>query len=137
MAVVKSKRKEGELTVVTKARELAVYTARICNNEKNFPKRHRWLLNNHIVGSALQIHRNIRKANSVFVKTEPDLDTRRQFQNIALAEIDGLLGDIDIAYELFHIDSSRIKHWVGLIYDVQNLLRNWRKKDIERYKNLG
>lgn len=137
MAVVKSKRKEGELTVVTKARELAVYTARICNNEKNFPKRHRWLLNNHIVGNALQVHRNIRKANSVFVKTESDLATRRQFQNIALAEVDALLGDMDIAYELFGIDSNRIKHWTGLIYDVQNLLRNWRNKDFERYKSLG
>ena len=137
MAVVKSKRKEGEISVITKARELAVYTVRVCNNEKNFPKRHRWILNNYIVGSAIEIHRNIRKANSVFVKTESDLAIRRKFQNIALAEVDALLGDMDIAYELFKIDSNRIRHWTGLIWDVQNLLRSWRNKDFERYKSLG
>lgn len=137
MAVVKSKRQDGELTVLTKARELAVYTARVCNNENNFPKRHRWILNNYIVGSAIQIHRDIRKANSIFVKMESDYVTRRQLQNSALAETDALLGDMDIAYELFNVDSDRMKHWTGLILEVQNLLRNWRKKDFDRYKSLG
>ena len=42
MSVVKSKRGIGKMLVVTRANELAVYTIRICSNEKNFPKRYRW-----------------------------------------------------------------------------------------------
>lgn len=38
MSVVKSKRGEGQLLVITKANELATYTIKICSNEKNFPK---------------------------------------------------------------------------------------------------
>jgi DNA-binding Lrp family transcriptional regulator len=41
MSVVKSKRGESDLAIINKSRELAVYTARICSNEKNFPKRYR------------------------------------------------------------------------------------------------
>ena len=49
MSVVKSKQTEGKLLVVTKARELAAYTIKICSNEKNFPKRYRWCITAKIV----------------------------------------------------------------------------------------
>lgn len=49
MSVVESKREEGELRALTKARELAVYTIRICCNENNFPKRYRWCITNKVV----------------------------------------------------------------------------------------
>lgn len=48
MSVVESKREEGELRALTKARELAVYTIRICCNENNFPKRYRWCITNKV-----------------------------------------------------------------------------------------
>ena len=39
MSVVKSKRKEGQLTIFTKASNLAEHTIKICSNEKYFPKK--------------------------------------------------------------------------------------------------
>ncbi len=137
MAVVKSKREEGELTVVTKATVLADYTLRICSNEENFPKRYRWCITNKIVDAVLDINCQIIKANSVFVKDKSDYELRKSYQTQGLAATYSLLSMIDIAFRMFGIDSKRIKHWTGLVYDVQNLLRNWRKKDIGRYKNLG
>ena len=47
-----------------------------------------------------------------------------------------LLTMMDIAYATFGIDDDRIQHWVGLVIDVQNLLRNWRKSDSEKYKDF-
>jgi hypothetical protein len=64
------------------------------------------------------------------------LKPRRQFQNQAVASIDAMLGDMDIAYALFNVDDDRIDYWTGLIIEVQNLVREWRKSDQERYKNL-
>lgn len=113
MTVVKSKRGESDLTVVTKARELASYTLHICSNEKNFPKRYRWCITSDIVKDALEIHRNIRKANAVYVSIKSDYDTRRQYQNKAISSIDALLGDMDIAYVTFFIKTyGRSKRYV-------------------------
>lgn len=91
MSVVKSKRGENELDVITKSRELAVYTIKICTNEKNFPKRYRWCVTNEIVKSVKIIHSNIRKANEVFVKDDADYILRKDYQNRAISEIGSIL----------------------------------------------
>ena len=39
MSVIKSKRQDGKLQVLIKARELATYTTHILGNEKVFPER--------------------------------------------------------------------------------------------------
>lgn len=136
MSVVKSKRKTGKLAVITKANELATYTIRICSNENNFPKRYRWCITSKIVESALEINNMANKANSVYVKDKDDYNLRKRFQTAALAETYSLISMIDIAYRTFGIKSGRIKHWTGLIIDVQKLLRNWRRNDYRRYKDL-
>ena len=136
MSVVKSKRSESELTIINKSRELAIYTANICSNEKNFPKRYRWCITSKIVSDSFDIYSNIRKANAIFVKIKPDYDIRRQCQNNAKGTIDSLLGNMDIEYSMFGISDNRIEYWTGLIIDVQTLLRNWMKSDYDRYGNL-
>jgi hypothetical protein len=136
MSVVKSKRGESDLAIINKSRELAVYTARICSNEKNFPKRYRWCITSKIVSDAFDIYGNIRKANTIFVKIRPDYDIRRQCQNKARGALDSLLGNMDIAYSMFGINDKRIEYWTGLVIEVQSLLRNWMKSDYERYKDL-
>lgn len=136
MSVVKSKRGESDLAIINKSRELAVYTARICSNEKNFPKRYRWCITSKIVSDAFDIYGNIRKANTIFVKIRPDYDIRRQCQNKARGALDSLLGNMDITYSMFGINDKRIEYWTGLVIEVQSLLRNWMKSDYERYKDL-
>lgn len=136
MSVVKSKRTESELQVVTKAIELSSYTIHICSNEKNFPKRYRWCLTGKIVKHTIDTCNYINMANSVFVSNIEDFNTRRQYQNKALASTYALLTMMDIAYNTFNIDDDRIEHWTGLVIDAQSLIRNWRKSDSEKHKNL-
>lgn len=137
MSVVKSKRGENDLNLVIKANELATYTIKIASNEKNFPKRYRWCITSKIVESALDINNYINMANSIFVNKASDYEIRRQYQTKALAATYSLLSMIDIAFRTFGIEGDRIKHWTQLCFDVQNSLRNWRKSDYERYKNIG
>ena len=44
-----------------------------------------------------------------------------------------LLSMMDIAYRTFGIESKKIEYWTGLVIEVQNYLRNWKKSDAERY----
>ncbi len=136
MSVVKSKRTKSKLEVVNKAIALASYTIHICSNEKNFPKRYRWCLTAKIVEHTVDICNDINKANSVYVTCLRDYQTRRQYQNSALAASYSLLTMMDIAYATFNIDDDRIEYWVGLVIEVQDLLRNWRKSDAERNKDI-
>jgi len=80
MSVVQSKRGQGELEVLTKARELATYTIKICTNEKSFPKRYRWCITNKIVENAIEINSNIGKANDVYVTDGEDYRLRKVFR---------------------------------------------------------
>lgn len=137
MSVVKSKRGEGHLLVLTKANELATYTIKICSNEKNFPKHYRWCITSKIVDAAIDICNNANMANSVFVKDSSDYTIRKQYQTRALASTYSLLSMMDISYRVFGIESSRMEYWVKITTEVQNMLRNWCKADMERYKNMG
>lgn len=136
MSVVKSKRSEGELTVLVKANKLASYTIHICSNEKKFPKHYRWCVTSKIVEAALDINNNINMANAVYVIDKNDYDLRKKFQTKAIAASYALLSIMDIAYNAFGIDSKTIECWTGLVLEVQNYLRNWKKSDTERYKNI-
>ncbi len=136
MAVPKTKRSEGQLTVLVKANDLATYTIKICSNEENFPKRYRWCITDKLVDSALEINNNIVMANSVRVLDKEDAALRKKFQNKAIAASYALLSMVDIAYRTFGIKSSRIEHWTGLVLEVQNYLRNWKKSDAERYNDI-
>ena len=52
MSVIKAKRSEGRLEILTQANNLAAYTVQICKNEKYFPKRDRWIMTQHIAVSS-------------------------------------------------------------------------------------
>lgn len=131
MSVVESKREEGKLRAATKAKELAVYTIRICSNEKNFPKRHRWCLTNEIVRAALQINCCIEKANSVRYKnaTEGELEIRRKYQTIAIAETYSLTNLISIAKILYGLNGDKVEYWTRLVKSVRTLARSWKNRE--------
>lgn len=131
MSVVESKREEGKLRAATKAKELAVYTIRICSNEKNFPKRYRWCLTNEIVRAALQINCCIEKANSVRYKnaTEGELEIRRKYQTIAIAETYSLANLISIAKTLYGLNGDKVEYWTRLVKSVRTLARSWKNSE--------
>ena len=139
MSVVKSKQSVSKLVAVTKSRELAEYTLKICANEKTFPKRYRWCLTAKIVESAMNINNGVNMANSVFVRDDADFLLRKQYQTRALAETFALLSMVDIAYRTYSLETARVEYWTRLIYDVQNIIRNWRKAEIEKHdkENIG
>ena len=104
MSVVKSKRDEGRLLVLTKANELATYTIKICSNEKNFPKHYRWCITSKIVDAAVEISNNA-NMNLFMSRTVQTTFCESSFK-LALASTYALL-NMWISYEL-SVETSRM-----------------------------
>ena len=134
MAVIKSKRQENPLQVLGLARELALHTLNICNTEKVFPKRDRWMLTGEIVRTALLIYIHIRHANCVKVEETADYTRRMELQQTALEEINDLLGLIDIAGVRYHLPGNRQSYWTGLALNLERKARAWHRSDQARLK---
>ena len=81
----------------------------------------------------MNINNGVNMDNSVFVRDEADYILRKRYQTQALAETYALLSMVDIAYRTYSLETARVEHWTRLIYDVQNLVRNWRKVEIEKH----
>lgn len=88
MSVRVADRQESKMKAQRAALELASYTLTICKNEKQFPKRDRWLLTSEIVHEALNVYRHARKGNKIRVETADDYKRRRRHQKQALAALD-------------------------------------------------
>lgn len=74
MSVPEGKRTESKLAFQTKAIELADYTTTICNNNKIFPKRDRWMITNRIIDKVVTILECTYEANDVYVSAKEDYD---------------------------------------------------------------
>lgn len=70
MSVPETQRQEGKLVVLTKAKELAVYSGRILANQKKFDPMYDDFLGNDIKVVAKNIYRYIKFANNIRIQKE-------------------------------------------------------------------
>lgn len=136
MSVPKGKRTEGKLQVLVELQALCAYTIQICKNEKNFPKRDRWILTQHIVKLAIEAYTFARKANAVRVMTMDDYKLRRSYQIQCKSSLEALLGLIDIAYMALGLDGQRVEFWTKSVISAEDKLAAWRSGDRKRYKGI-
>lgn len=136
MSVPKGCRTEGKLQVMIELQALCTYTIQICKNEKNFPKRDRWILTQHIVHHAVDAYSHARKANAVRVTTMEDYKLRREYQIRCRTSLEALLGMIEIAYMSLGLDGSRVEFWTKSVISAEEKLSAWRSGDRKRYKKL-
>ena len=136
MSVPKGKRTESKLQVLVELQALCSYTIQICKNEKNFPKRDRWILTQHIVKLAVEAYTLARKANAVRVVTMDDYRLRRGYQIQCRSSLEALLGLIDIAYMALQLDGQRVEYWTKCVMSAEEKLSAWRTSDKKRYKNI-
>ncbi len=130
MSVPVGQRGETKLAVIDKAEKLCAYTINITSNEKRFPKRYRWCLNDKIVEKAINITVLAHEANGVYPKTKHDLDYRLLLQLKAIAEINGLLTLITVAHQCYGIKLENIETWLQMVTYERTLLKKWREADI-------
>lgn len=136
MSVPTGLRKEGELQVFIKAREVCVHTMKVCTNERYFPKRYRWCLTSKVVDNAVDMYAKLIKANSIRVVGKSDWEMRSALQLKAIADLEELLALLDVAQMVFNVSPRKVAFWVRGITEVRTLARAWHNKDKDRFKNI-
>ena len=136
MTVRKNERKPSKMEVQNKAYELAAHTIQMAGNESVVPKHHRWAMGNHLFKIAMSIAEHIDMANSLDLFVPSEREQRSLEQSLALAKMFSLRTAIHTAHELSKFDDEKQKHWIGLVLEVQKLLKGWRESDRQRVENF-
>lgn len=133
MSVIKSKRSVSPVEFIHTARELEIYTIR---KVVNFPKRYTFYVSQPLAESATRVHKLVKAGNSIYPTNKHEAQLRRDYFLKALAELQSLVSQIEIANELFSVEANSMKMWGELINKEDRLLRAVLKKEQQRYKNL-
>lgn len=135
MSVAKGDRKESSSNLETAKmlKGLCVYTIQICKNEKNFPKRDRWILTAPIVKCAVKAYAKVLEANAITVVKLDDYMMRRKCQIQARKKLKAMIGLVEIAYTTLSLEESRLEYWTGYIKGCMDILSKWRAADRKRY----
>lgn len=131
MSVIKNKRGLSGVQFLDTARELQIFTTRKC---VKFPKRYTFFITSSIVQCAINIHSYVKKGNSIFPSNADDAKLRREQFTLAIAELQNLISQINVAYEMFPVADKTMMQWMELIQKEISLVKNVIKKDKEKYK---
>jgi hypothetical protein len=134
MSVVEGARNKGKLEVIIKALDLADYTIKITANEKVFDPKFRAAVTDDLVAHAKDIYLICWTANNIRVTS--DIETykkRKELQDEAIVKCTALLGLLDIAKKVFHLETRRVTYWGNKIINCRKLIRAWRNADKKRY----
>ena len=129
-------RKQSELTVITKAKDLCSYVMTVTQKS---PKQFRFTFVSRLQNLALSAIENLFRANDVFVsKTDmPSQKERLSYQRSAMTDLK-LLGYIALlSMEQGCILSKQYEQISRKIADCQNLLGAWMKSDRRRLSSNG
>ena len=135
MSVIKSKLKDSKVQFMQTTLELAAYTVELC---RKFPKSLTFYVSQPAAQAAKGAYANVKRANSVFPKTQKDLEKRIDLFQAARRELMVLSSEMDLAYELQkdNIKESAITKWHDLLADSYKLITAQIKSDKARFQDL-
>lgn len=126
-----------QLDAVWYARELALYTIKICQNKNIFIPEYQSSLTDDIVRTAKDIYINSWTANNIRVSGKNSnelLEWRSRLQRQAILDCNNLLALIGLARPLFHLKGKKVKYWPEQTLKARNYIKKWRESDIGRYQ---
>lgn len=129
MSQVEGLRRKNPFDVIVKARNLATYTIKICDNEKIFLPEHRDTTRL-IRETATEIYLLLSQANVISIRAndthrDEHLAKRRELKERAISNCEKLRALIELAHSLYHLKSTRVKYWSALVHDESDLIRAW------------
>ena len=135
MSVIKSKRKDSKVQFMQTTLELAAYTVELC---RKFPKSLTFYVSQPAVQAAKGAYANVKRGNSIFPKTQKDLEKRMDLFQAARRELMVLASEMDLAYELQkdNMKESSITKWHSLLADSYKLITAQIKSDKARFQDL-
>lgn len=123
-----------QLDACTKARQFALHTLKICQNENIFDRAYQDSLVNDLIETAKDIYICVDSANNICVSgRERKWIERYQYQETAIAKCKRMVGLIKLSKEAFHLRSAKVNYWIEMLFDTKELIEKWHTSDIIRY----
>jgi hypothetical protein len=135
MTVPVSQRGENKMDVFVKAERLVQHTLHITSNTNVFDVRYGYLTAL-VCDHAVSAYRHMWMANNIVVRTKSDLERRREYQDIAADELNGMMAEIELCRGVFNLKPRKGAHWVRITSVVRGLLRKWQESDHKRFKDV-
>lgn len=133
MSVIRSARSVSEVQFLHTARELQIYTVQKC---VGFPKRYTFYVSQPLAAVATRIYEDVKRGNSIYPANQHEVQLRRDYFLQAVAELQNLISQVEVAYELFRFDANIMEHWMELVDTEMKLVKALLKSDKSRYKDL-
>ena len=133
MSVIRSARSVSEVQFLHTARELQIYTVQKC---VGFPKRYTFYVSQPLAAVATRIYEDVKRGNSIYPANQHEVQLRRDYFLQAVAELQNLISQVEVAYELFRFDANIMEHWMELVDTEMKLIKALLKSDKSRYKDL-
>ena len=136
MSKLLNDRELGKYDVLLASKELAGYTIKLTQNEKNFPKRYRLSVTNKIQDKAIEIVDCLIMAQEIFPNTRLEYQQRQLYQKQARAACRSMMALIEIAADTFGVRAGTFQYWTKEATELRNHLTAWIMSDQQRFQNL-
>ena len=137
MSVPFGKRSKNPFQAEKDLREVVIYTIKMCENEKIFPKKCRWALCNRIIDNCINALTNIRNANETDMSKSTALAEYRINKEYDLLDnISNLWQLMTIAKECYSIPNDKIQTWSDKMYKADCTVRSWHRSDVKKFNEL-
>ena len=139
MSVPEGQRSRSKLEVIVFARSLAAYTIKITKNPHVFTPDYNNGITNEIISTAKAIYIDCWTANNVYVTQQEHwsgYEGRDFLQKRAIRNCNNLLALIQLAQEVFHLKTKRIKYWSEKTIAARARIRHWNESDSKRYGSI-
>lgn len=136
MSVLKSRREQSEMQFFQTAVDIQNELIKFCMEEKNVPKKYRFVYAIPIIAEGQALVDNVVNANTIFVKTNEEVIDRRHYQNEANANCEKILQKLQSLRTVLGIDSGQLKNIVGMVISEKGYITEWKKSDNQRYKEM-
>ena len=117
----------SELEFYRNACELRGTLTRFVMNEKNVPKRYKFVFAVPMVNLLLELFNNITMANTIYAISEHEAQLRRDYQTKAIANCEQVLQLLQYMTDTLPIDVNKLRIPIDLIRKEIALLKAWRK----------
>lgn len=107
--------------------ELRKNLTRFVMNDKNVPKRYKFVFAMPMIDLLLKLFNNIVMANSIYPVNEHEMEIRRDCQTKAIGNCEQIIQLLQYLIETLPVDANKL---VGITESIKKeiaLLKNWRK----------
>ena len=126
-SVLARNRSLSELEFYKNACELRGVLTRFVMSDKNVPKKYRFVFAIPMTELMKDLMCNVTAANTIYPINEHEVQMRRDFQTMAIANCEQIFQMMEYMVDTLPIDVNKLKQAIELTMKETALLKSWRK----------